>query len=355
MTFNKNSTLYSLWTRYKFIPLYWKVLSILFLLLGVFSLDQQWISSSIPSEILHRLYFLPIILSGLLFGFKGGLLSAIMVTLLFVPHWFEGFRNSRLHSGHLDEVILFFTFGGLIGLLVDRERMESQLRQDQEHLALIGEAAATVAHELKNPVITIGAYTQKILSKTAAEDPIREKLLVIQQESLRIENLLKDMIHFSRPINLDISMVDINLIIKETLRSIQPQMEQKQVPLSSNLDTKLPSIRVDKVRITQVLHNILLNAIQASPADQPIGVQTLQSKGRVLIQVSDRGGGIPQDCQKKIFSPFYTTKKEGSGLGLAVSKRIIELHQGRLFFRANQPSGTVFCISLPIHRKITPA
>jgi two-component system, NtrC family, sensor histidine kinase HydH len=347
----KKSTFYSLWTRYKFIPLYWKILPIFFLLAGIFFLDQGWIPTRVPPEILHRLYYLPIVLSGLLFGFRGGVLAAIVVTCLFLPHWVDWLAGPVPHSGHLDEVVLFYAFGILIGLLVDRERLETQLRQDQEHLAVLGEAAATIAHELKNPIITIGAYVQKLLQKTSPEDPNLERLAIIHRECQRIEVMLQDMIHFSRPIKPEFSFVDINQLIQEVLKIIHPRAEQNQIRLSSNLEGDLPSVQGDQTRLTQVLHNLILNAIQASGPEQPVLVRTQRQKGQVVIEVEDLGCGIPPDYQEKVFAPFFSTKKGGSGLGLAISKRIIELHQGRLFFRNNQPQGSIFIISLPLSKK----
>ena len=264
--------------------------------------------------------------------------------------WFPG----SPHEGHVDEVVLFFAFGILIGLLVDRERLEAQLRQDQEHLAVLGEAAASIAHELKNPVITIGAYVQRLLRKTNPEDPNIERLAVINRECQRIEIMLQDMIHFSRPIDADFSFVDINHLIQEVLKTIHPRAEQNQILLVSNLEGDLPSIQADHTRLTQVLHNLILNAIQASCAEQPVLVRTRRQKGQVIIEVTDLGCGIPPDIREKVFAPFYSTKKEGSGLGLAISKRIIELHQGQLFFRNNQPQGSIFTISLPLGRKSPP-
>jgi two-component system sensor histidine kinase HydH len=349
----KKSAFYSLWTRYKFIPLHWKILPIFLMLAGIFFLDQVWIPPLVPSEILHRLYYLPIVLSGLLFGFKGGVLAAVVVTGLFIPHWVGWFAGPASHSGHLDEVVLFYAFGILIGLLVDRERLESQLRQDQEHLAFLGEAAATIAHELKNPVITIGAYVQKLLQKTDPDDPDRERLAVIRRECQRIEFMLQDMIHFSRPIIPEPSFVDINQLIQEILKIIHPRAEQNQILLSSNLEGDLPSLQIDQTRITQVLHNLILNAIQASSPEQTVLVCTRRQKGQVLIEVTDLGCGISPDKQEKVFAPFFSTKKGGSGLGLAISKRIVELHQGRLFFRNNQPQGCIFTVALPLGRKGT--
>lgn len=352
MALDKDNTLYSLWTRYKFVPLYLKILPIVFLLSAIFLLDQGWIPNSILPEILHRLYYLPIILSGLLFGLKGGLFSAVVVTFLFLPHWLGGSSPAVSHRAHIDEVVLFYAFGILIGLLVDRERIETQQRQDQEQLACMGEAAAAVAHELKNPVITIGAYAKKILKKTDPEDPNRERLAVIHQESQRLELLLKDMIHFSRPFTLEFSAMNIQLVIEEVLKIVQPQAEQKQISLCSDLETDLPPLQADRHRLTQVLNNLVLNAIQASEPGSPVSIRAQKRKGQVIIEISDRGCGIPRDSQDKVFKPFFSTKKEGTGMGLAISKRIIELHQGRLIFQSNRPTGTIFSISLPLSRKI---
>jgi two-component system, NtrC family, sensor histidine kinase HydH len=350
MNIQKDSTLYAIWTRYKVIPLYWKVLPILFLLAAIFLLDQRWMISPFPEEIIHRLYFLPIILSGLLFGLKGGFLSALVVTFFFISHWFKG-MGTYPRGAHIDELILFYAFGILIGLLVDRERMETRLREEQEHLAIIGEAAATVAHELKNPIITIGAYVKKIQQRIDPADPNRERLAVIFQECQRVEVLLKDMIHFSRPIDLELSPVDINRLVKEVLEVIHPQAEQCRVLLSSNQEGELPLIQADKSRLTQVLYNLILNAVQASDFEQPVLVQTRRQKGQILIEVSDLGCGIKANDREKIFHPFFSTKKQGSGMGLPISRRIIELHNGRLFYRPNKPSGTIFSITLPINKK----
>jgi signal transduction histidine kinase len=355
MTIQKDHPLYHLWTRYKFVPLPWKMLPIVLLMATVFILDQEWLPSPLPPEILHRLYYLPIVLSGLLFGFRGGLASALVVTLLFIPHWIGIFETGPSHKGFIDEIILFYAFGILIGLLVDRERMESQRRMDQEHLAIMGEAAATVAHELKNPIITIGAYLQKIKQRIGPDDPIRERLDIVLQECRRVEVLLKDMIHFSRPIDLRFSSLDINQVVREVVELIQPQAEKRQVWLSSNLDGNLPPLTVDQTRLTQVLYNLILNAIQASNPDQSVLVQTFRQKNQVLIEVTDSGAGIPSECRDKIFNPFFSTKKEGTGMGLAISKRIVELHQGRLVFRPNQPQGTIFIVSLPCGKKIPSA
>jgi signal transduction histidine kinase len=99
--------------------------------------------------------------------------------------------------------------------------------------------------------------------------------------------------------------------------------------------------------MTQVLYNLILNAIQASAADQLVLVRTVRKKNLIAVEVSDQGCGVPQELQQKIFNPFFSTKKEGSGMGLAISKRIVHLHQGKMEFRPNNPRGSVFTIWLP--------
>ncbi|MCU0578313.1 MAG: ATP-binding protein [Desulfobacterota bacterium] len=343
--------LYALWTRYKFVPLPWKVLPIVLMLAAIFSLDNRWLPGLHPQpEILHRLYYLPIVLSGLLFGYRGGVLAAAVVTLLFTPHWLEAPSAAGRHGGSWEEIVLFFAFGLLIGLLVDRERLETQRRQDQEHLALLGEAAATVAHELKNPIVTIGAHILKMQRKLLPDDPQWERLNIIFRECQRVELLLKDMVHFARPIGLDLEATDINKLLKRVLEVIGPQAEKNGIQLSSNLDGDLPPVQVDQTRLTQVFYNLALNAIQACPPAGLVLIKTVRKRNQVLVEVSDNGCGVPAEFQQQIFRPFFSTKKEGSGMGLAISRRIVELHQGKLQCRSNEPRGAVFTLVLPIKK-----
>lgn len=348
---DRTSRLYALWTRYKFVPLPWKVLPIVLMLAAIFSLDRRWLPEiALDPGILHSLYYLPIVLSGLLFGCRGGLLAALMVTLLFSHHWTAGGPAPGDHGGSWEEIVLFFAFGLLIGLLVDRERLETQRRQDQEHLAVLGEAAATVAHELKNPIVTIGAHILKMQRKLDPQDPHWERLNIIFRECQRVELLLKDMVHFARPISLDLAPTDINRLLKKVLEVVGPQAEKNGIQLSSNLDGNLPPFPADQTRLTQVFYNLALNAIQACPPFGLVLIQTVRKRNQILIEVADNGCGVPKEFQQEIFRPFFSTKKEGSGMGLALSRRIVELHQGKLQCRANAPRGTVFTLVLPVKK-----
>ena len=246
------------------------------------------------------------------------------------------------HNGHLDEVVLFFAFGILIGLLVDRERLETQLRQDQEHLAVLGEAAATIAHELKNPVITIGAYVQKLLRKTNPEDPNRERLAVINRECQRIEIMLQDMIHFSRPIDADFSFVDINHLIQEVLKTIHPRAEQNQILLVSNLEEDLPSIQADHTRLTQVLHNLILNAIQASCPEQPVLVRTRTTERTGYHRGDGPGLRYSAGYSGKGIRPFLFHKKRRFGTWTGHLKKDNRITPGPVVFPEQPASRKYF-------------
>ena len=210
-----------------------------------------------------------------------------------------------------EEIVLFYAFGLLIGLLVDRERMESQRRQDQEHLAVLGEAAATVAHELKNPVITIGANILRMQKKAEPGDPNHARLGLIYQECQRVELLLKDMVNFARPIDLNFEPTDVNALVRKVIEMVIPQAQKKQVELSANLDGNLPVVLTDQTRITQVFYNLIMNAVQASMTEQRILIRTEKKKNQISVEFSDSGAVFPRICSQKFLIPFFQRRRTG--------------------------------------------
>ena len=162
---------------------------------------------------------------------------------------------------------------------------------------------------------------------------------MIYQECQRLELLLKDMIHFSRPISLEVNAVEVNSMVEEILKIAQPHAEQKQVSLGANLDAGLPALKADQNRIRQVLNNLILNAIQASDPGQPVLVRTQKQRGQIIIEILDQGCGIPQTSQDKIFQPFFSTKKEGYGAGAGHFKKDYRNASGSIGFSDQPPHG----------------
>ena len=158
------------------------------------------------------------------------------------------------------------------------------------------------------------------------------------------------MVNFARPIDLKFEPTDVNVLVRKVIEMVIPQAEKNQVELSASLDGNLPVVLTDQTRMTQVFYNLIMNAVQASMAEQRILIRTEKKKNQISVEFADTGCGIPADLQAKIFDPFFSTKKEGSGMGLAISKRIVELHQGKLFCRSNPSQGAIFTIFLPIKK-----
>ncbi len=142
----------------------------------------------------------------------------------------------------------------------------------------------------------------------------------------------------------------MNVLVRKVIEMVIPQAEKNQVELSANLDGNLPVVMTDQTRMTQVFYNLIMNAVQASRPEQRILIRTGKKKSQLSVEFADTGCGIPPDLQPKIFDPFFSTKKDGSGMGLAISRRIVELHQGKLFCQSHPSQGTIFTVFLPIKK-----
>ncbi|HHO9728509.1 TPA: two-component system sensor histidine kinase AtoS [Escherichia coli] len=231
--------------------------------------------------------------------------------------------TSQIHNAH----------GELIGALVIfsdlTARKETQRRMAQaERLATLGELMAGVAHEVRNPLTAIRGYVQ-ILRQQMADPVHQEYLSVVLKEIDSINKVIQQLLDFSRPRHNKWQQVYINALIEETLVLVQTSGIQARINFNSELDTALGPITGDRELLKQVLLNILINAVQAIGARGEIHIHTWQeTPSQQAISIEDNGCGIDPTLQKKIFDPFFTTKASGTGLGLALSQRIINAHQG---------------------------
>jgi PAS domain S-box-containing protein len=232
--------------------------------------------------------------------------------------------------------------------IIQREKAEKDLRES-ESLAAMGRAMAAVAHDMKTPLIAIGGFACLAQKRINIGSPVQNLLEIVVKETQRMENMVKSMLDFSRPLELECSKGDIGQLVAECLALVAPMAKERKINLCSRLDSGVPAVAsLDFMRMKQVLINLLTNAIQASQEgdDVIIGCET---KGEnLLINVIDYGCGIPPDKRQEIFSPFYTSKKEGTGLGLAIVKKIIEAHQGHIEISDNPGKGITFRVKIPI-------
>ncbi len=252
--------------------------------------------------------------------------------------------TSRIHNPN----------GELIGALVIfsdlTARKETQRRLAQtERLATLGELMAGVAHEVRNPLTAIRGYVQIIRQQTSL--PVHQEYLsVVLKEIDSINRVIQQLLDFSRPRQSLWQQVLLNSLIEETLILVQTSGVQARIAFNVEQDKGLPAIVADRELLKQVILNILINAVQAINARGEIRIRTWQySATQQAVTIEDNGCGIDLALQKKIFDPFFTTKASGTGLGLALSQRIINAHQGDIHVASMPGCGATFTLILPIN------
>lgn len=245
---------------------------------------------------------------------------------------------------------------------IEEKTRELQRAQEQmlraERLASVGKLAAVVAHEINNPLAGILTYT-KLLRRwlergewtVTREQEVRKTLELIETESRRCGEIVKNLLMFSRAAPMNLAWAPLNATVEQAVRLVRHQCELSGIEVHLDLDPRLPPVRCDASQIEQVLLALMMNAIEAMPRGGNLWLCTrwLQQTGEVEIQVRDDGSGIAPENLPQIFEPFFTTK-EGShstGLGLAVSRGIVERHNGRIEVASEPGRGTVFTVVLP--------
>jgi signal transduction histidine kinase len=237
-------------------------------------------------------------------------------------------------------------------LYEDLKRSKSYIRR-ADRLASLGTLTAGLAHEIRNPLVAIKTLTQLLPDRLEDEEFRNHFLQIASGEVDRISSLVNELLEFARPSEPKLEMEDINAILEGMLLLISTETKKKFVQVVKEHTPDLPLVRVDREQIKQVFLNILLNALEATPENGTITVKTrsfLKPGGEhyVQVEVTDTGCGIPSEYLEDIFTPFFTTKIKGSGLGLSISNQIIQDHKGYIDVESYVNRGSTFFINLPI-------
>ena len=229
----------------------------------------------------------------------------------------------------------------------ERLKLEEKLRQ-AEHLSAIGEMTAGVSHEIRNPLGIIKSSAQ-LMKKKMAKLSINSNIPdIIVEESSRLDNIITDFLDFAKPRQPDFRPCRIEEVIEKNLTFLEPQIEERGIQIVRAFNRGLPEVMADPAMLYQAFLNILLNAFQAVKEDGVVTISVRKEKGRVHISFSDNGEGIDPEVLKKIWTPFYTTKDTGTGLGLGIVKNIVESHKGSIKVSNTAESGARFEIFLPV-------
>jgi len=238
----------------------------------------------------------------------------------------------------------------LVRDLTEIQALKEHIRR-QDRLAALGELSAGIAHEIRNPLGIIKGAAG-LLSKESDQNVPRfaELTSVILEEVDRLNEVITDFLEFARPRPPQFKSQKINELIRGTLQMLALQIEKKNVHILEELPPGLPLIMADEHQLHQVFLNLILNALQATDAGDTVEIRTrhLSDEKQIEIVFSDTGMGIPVENMKKVFNPFFTTKEEGTGLGLSVVSKIIENHHGKIFLTSSVEKGARFAIRLPV-------
>ncbi len=318
-------------------------------------------------ELYKVLYFIPIILGAFGFGLRGGVVTALVVTFLYLPHvMFQWGGNFIMNISRFFMILLYNTLGGLTGYLWEQERkqknfyqqaserlkqsmdklkkttddltlIENQLRK-AERLSTLGELTASLAHEVRNPLGSIRGVAE-ILRDESQNESHKKFVEILLKETQRLDTVVANYLTFARPRTEEGEVVSLEKTIESTFALLGPELRKKTLHLKVDVKPQNISMFCREGQMRQALLNILLNAIQASPRNGVISISAERKDDSLSIIVSDQGTGIGEEAKKHLFEPFYTEKSDGTGLGLAITKRIVEAHNGRISAQNRKDGG----------------
>lgn len=328
-------------------------------------------------DIYRRLYYIPIVLGGLWFTLRGGLATAIAVSVLFAPHVvFQWGHHPAADPEQYLEILLYNVIGFLTGFLAEKEKtqkvryqkaahrleesydklksqadqileIEEQLRR-ADRLSALGQLSAGMAHEIRNPLGSIRGTAEILQEGIDPADRRYEFTCILIKEVDRLNKVVQNFLDFARPSGGDRELVDINRLLAEVLTLTgQPALKNG---VTTRLDAGVvPEMEGDGEQLKQAFLNLVLNALQAMPAGGSLTISTALTAGTLEVRFTDTGGGIPRENLDRIFNPFFTTRGEGTGLGLAITHRIIQGHGGRIAVESRLGAGTTFILTFPVN------
>lgn len=304
---------------------------------------------------LQDFYFLPIFMAGFWWGPRGGLLAALAAGGVYLSCVFLVHPPASLAfvSG-LTQTALFFVLGLTVGWLRRREQRHQAEAQQAESLAAVGRAVASVAHDMRTPLVAIGGFTTQVRRTLPAGGPEDCKLGLVLDQTSRLDAMVRAMLDFSRPLQLKRQALDLPRLAADCLAVTNPLAQEHQVRLRASLDPDLPPLSADPERLQQALINLLGNAVQASPSGGEVLLAARWQDGELRLEVRDQGPGVAPENLPRLGTPFFTTKKGGNGLGLSIVKKIVEAHGGRLEIGGCDPCGAVFSLVLPVDARQGP-
>ena len=240
------------------------------------------------------------------------------------------------------------------GVLVRLSDPEAQRKinrelQTADRLSAISRISSGVAHEVKNPLNAILLHVEVARSKLSRGDTdVAEQMDIISREILRLDRVVRTFLDFTRPVELRMDNIPLQELVREVVDLARPQTDAANIQVSVLLEVEGVEVRVDRDLLKQAMLNVVVNAIQAMPEGGELLFEATATEDTAELRISDSGAGISDDLRDKIFRLYFSTKQQGSGIGLAMTFRIVQLHDGTIDFTSEPGKGTTFLIRLPI-------
>lgn len=283
---------------------------------------------------------------------SGGIVAPVRRLVTATRRVGEGDLNVRVAVEERDEIgELGLAFNEMTGRLVRTsarvEELHGREMERAQQLATVGELASGVAHEIKNPVVSISNGLDLVRRRLGHDEALSPILDEMAREVSRIEGALRDLLAFARPATPQLRRADVNRVAERALLLAEPAAQSAGVSLEFRRAPSRPELVMDEELIRQALVNLTMNAIQATPAGGRIVISTIEEGDTIRFEVADTGQGVAPEAAEAIFKPFFTTRHSGSGLGLPISRAIVEHHGGRIEFQSELGKGSTFTLILP--------
>ena len=308
-------------------------------------LNTLLVHDHITHSVREELYYIPLLLGALMFGLRGALLTYMLVSLLYLSHVVTNLQVTSL--GWMDRIqhLLFsgvFTF--LSGYLVDREKKYRKQLEKAQYLAGIGVVATNIVHDLKNPLITIMGFAKRIKE---SKGNINNAIQVIMDSAESMQRIVDDVLDFAKPPRLALKEENVQITLSRAFQTCMTKAEEKKIKLMPQLPANPVNVTIDAFQLERALVNIICNADDASGRGQDINILLSQGQDDIAIRIQDHGTGMDRETIENVFTPFYSKKNNGTGLGMPIAKKIIEGHEGTVTIESHPGRGTEVLIRLP--------
>lgn len=267
----------------------------------------------------------------------------------------RGDLDQEIRTTRRDEIgELAKSFNYMVGKLKEERILEERLRQ-AEHQAGIGQFSLTIAHEIRNPLNFINLSIDHIQKKykpheEGGKEYFDSLIVNIKNEIQRVSKFAESFLDYSRPLKLDFQKVEVGRLIEDIVEIVKARAEKENIAISREID-HLPELYLDPGLMKTCLYNVMLNAFHAMPGGGKVTIRANKANDKLCIAVEDTGVGVSAEKISNIFDPFFTTKQDGLGIGLALTKKVVEEHKGKIEFRSVEGKGSTIAIFLPMEKE----